>query len=169
MEIIYNLRGDKVIRKATTEDASRIAEILIFSKRMAYSDIFCDYKVSFGEMQVLPLALEFVNCEDKLENIYVFEDIVVKGMMRISIKNTFIEINELYVEPFFKSQGIGTELLKYAESIALSLNYSYINLWVLEKNTNARKYYEKHYFHNTGEKKLEEGTSEYIYRYEKNI
>ncbi len=158
-----------MIRKATIKDASRLAEILIFSKRMAYSDIFCDYKTSFGEMQVLPLALEFLNNPNKLANIYVFEDVVVKAMIRITVKNNFIEINELYIEPFFKSQGIGSELLKYVKNIAISRNCSHIDLWVLEKNTNARNFYEKHCFHNTGEKKLEEGTSEYVYRYEKNI
>lgn len=44
------------IRKATLQDVSRIAEILIFTKRMNYRFIFRNDKVSFGEMQVLPLA-----------------------------------------------------------------------------------------------------------------
>ena len=46
----------KLIRQATISDASRIAEILIFTKRMNYRTIFQNDKVSFGEMQVYPLA-----------------------------------------------------------------------------------------------------------------
>lgn len=47
------------IRKSTIEDAARIAEILIFTKRMNYRSIYRDDKVSFGEMQVYPLAKEY--------------------------------------------------------------------------------------------------------------
>ena len=42
------------IRKAELKDVSRIAEILIFTKRTQYRPIFNDDQVSFGEMQVLP-------------------------------------------------------------------------------------------------------------------
>ena len=47
-----------MIRKATIEDISRIAEILVFVKRMNYRSIFHDDSVSFGEIQVLPVAEE---------------------------------------------------------------------------------------------------------------
>ncbi len=42
------------IRKAVVSDASRIAEILIFTKRMNYREIFKNDEVSFGEMQIYP-------------------------------------------------------------------------------------------------------------------
>ena len=48
------------IRKATINDVSRLAEILVFTKRMHYRPIFQNDKVSFGEMQVLPLAQEYI-------------------------------------------------------------------------------------------------------------
>ena len=87
-----------IIRKATTADASRIAEILIFTKRMNYRSIFCNDKVSFGEMQVYPLAKEFIEFPEKLENIWVYDDEFVKGM--IHLKDDWIQ--ELYVDTFFK-------------------------------------------------------------------
>ena len=43
-----------MIRRAAVEDASRIAEILVFTKRMNYRKIFQNDKVSFGEIQVYP-------------------------------------------------------------------------------------------------------------------
>lgn len=89
------------IRKATCEDASRIAEILIFAKRMNYRSIFRNDKVSFGEMQVYPLAKEYIECPDKLQNIWVYDDEFVKGMINIAGNR----IKELYVDTFFPESG----------------------------------------------------------------
>lgn len=75
------------IRKATVQDASRIAEILIFTKRMNYRDIFHDDKVSFGEMQVYPLVLDYMSNPERLENIWVYDDGIVKGMVHIKAEN----------------------------------------------------------------------------------
>ena len=50
-----------MIRKATIEDISRIAEILVFVKRMNYRVIFRNDAVSFGEIQVIPVAEEYSN------------------------------------------------------------------------------------------------------------
>lgn len=60
-----------MIRRAETKDSSRLAEILIFAKRTAYRQIFNDDNVSFNEMQVLDLALEFRDKESKLNDVYV--------------------------------------------------------------------------------------------------
>ena len=97
----------KQIRPAVTEDISRIAEILIFTKRSAYRAIFQNDHVSFGEMQVLPLAETYLENPEKLNDYYVYEDDFVKGL--IHIEQT--EICELYVDPFFEGQGIGGKLM----------------------------------------------------------
>lgn len=41
------------IRKAKTNDLSRIAEIYVFNNRVNYFPIFKDEKFSFGELQVV--------------------------------------------------------------------------------------------------------------------
>ena len=141
-----------MIRKATAEDISRIAEILVFVKRMNYRSIFQNDAVSFGEIQVIPVAEEYSDPKI-LENIRVYEsDGIVKGLIRIVGK----EIVELYVEHFFQGQGIGAELIEYAKE-EFDVRY----LWVLEKNTDAIRFYEANGFHITDNKKLEEGTPEY--------
>lgn len=141
-----------MIRHATTEDASRIAEILIFSKRMNYRTIFHNDKVTFGEMQVYKLAKEYIDNPEKLQNIWVYDDEFVKGMIHIEEA----QISELYVDTFFVKQGIGSVLLNFA--IEQHCNY----LWVLEKNTKVIHFYEKHNFVLTQNKKFEKGTSENI-------
>ena len=147
-----------IIRKATTADASRIAEILIYTKRMNYRSIFCNDKVSFGEMQVYPLAKEFIEFPEKLENIWVYDDEFVKGM--IHLQDDWIQ--ELYVDTFFQNQGVGAALIHFTIT---QMNCKY--LWVLEKNKRAIEFYTVHGFMITGEKQLEEGTTEYIIKMER--
>ena len=146
------------IRKSTIEDASRIAEILIFTKRMNYRSIYQDDKVSFGEMQVYPLAKDYIEFPDKLNNIWVYEEEFVKGIIHIENK----EIVELYVDSFFQNQGIGSGLLEFA---VRQLQCQY--LWVLEKNIRAIKFYKEYGFCVSDERELVEGTKEYVVKMER--
>lgn len=142
-----------MIRQAVKNDASRIAEILIFTKRMNYRRIFQNDLVSFGEMQVYPLAKDYIDNPDKLKGIWVYDDGIVKGMVHIQENR----IEELYVDSFFENQGIGTELMGFAIE-RMGCN----SLWVLEKNTKAIHFYKKHGFLFTGERRLQEGTTEIL-------
>ncbi len=141
-----------MIRCATVSDASRIAEILVFTKRMNYRKIFRNDKVSFGEIQVYPIAKEYIDNPEKLEGVFVYDDEFVKGVLHISGDR----IEELYVDTFFENRGIGGELMRFA----IEKNCRY--LWVLEKNMDARRFYERYGFVVTAKKQLQEGTSEYI-------
>jgi len=142
-----------MIRQATTADASRIAEILIFTKRLNYRHIFHNDKVSFGEMQVYPLAKKYMDHSGELDGIWVYDDEFVKGMIHI----TDHQILELYVDSFFENQGIGSKLIRFAIE---QMNCDH--LWVLEKNEKAIRFYQRHGFVITEEKKYQEGTPEYI-------
>lgn len=141
------------IRKATPQDASRLAEILIFTKRMNYREIFHNDAVSFGEMQVYPLAQDFIDHPEQLEKIWVYDDEFVKGLIRIGGQR----IEELYVEPFFQNEGIGGQLIDFAIR-----EFDIQTLYVLERNTGAIRFYQRHGFTLTGERRLESGTTEYI-------
>ena len=55
----HNDSGTGYIRPMRENDASRVAEILIFAKRVAYRPIFRNDYVSFQEMNVLDLALSY--------------------------------------------------------------------------------------------------------------
>ena len=142
-----------MIRHATIADASRIAEILIFTKRMNYRKIFQNDKVSFGEMQVYPLAKKYIDNPDELDGIWVYDDEFVKGIMH----HDGNQIVELYVDSFFENQGIGSKLIKYAIE-QLDCDF----LWVLERNIKAIRFYQRHGFVITEEKQYEEGTTERI-------
>ncbi len=70
-----------MLRKAEPKDISRIAEILIFTKRTTYRPIFQNDHVSFNEMQVLP-EIERLQKAGELDNLFVFDDGIVKAMIK---------------------------------------------------------------------------------------
>lgn len=141
------------IRKATEKDISRIAEILIFTKRVHYRSIFHNDVVSFGEMQALPLVKDFQEEPSLLDSYWVYDDEFVKGMINVKDR----QIVELYVDVFFERQGIGKKLLEFAIE-EMGADY----LWVLEKNAPAISFYSKNGFCLSEDRRLEDGTAEYI-------
>lgn len=141
-----------MIRKATRNDLSRIAEILIFNYRLYFYPIFKADEYYFDELQVPSLMKKF---EAELDSLYVYDDGVVKGF--IKVEGTYIA--RLFVEPVLQNASIGSKLLEYAVK-----EHGADNLWALEKNEKAIRFYERHGFVRTGEKKLEEDTTEYLVR-----
>lgn len=158
-----------MVRGARRGDASRVAEILVFVKRASYRCIFKNDAVSFGDMQVLPLAKAFIDDDAALDGYYVYDDGIVKGVLQLCPYNGDIkalEIVQLYVESCFQGQGVGNALIGFALNEAERLKADNVFLWVLEKNFKARAFYERCGFAFTGEKKPEEGTPETLMRYE---
>lgn len=141
-----------MIRKAKKEDLSRIAEIFVFNNRINYFPIFQDAGYSFGELQVVSVIDRYFSRDEVLRDIYVYDDGLVKGFLLLE----GTEIGKLYVEPCFQSQHIGQALIRFAIDRGAEL------VWTLEKNTRAIAFYERHGFRPTGEKKFEEGTTEYL-------
>lgn len=142
----------KNIRQATKQDTSRIAEILVFNNRIICFPIFKDENYSFKELQVILVAEEY-SSDEILKNVYLYDDGIVRGMIRIENN----EIKKLFVDSFFQGRGIGRQLLDYAVK-----HHQANHLWALEKNIKALSFYEKNGFHATDEKVFEEGTNEYL-------
>ncbi len=139
-----------MIRKANINDLSRIAEIQVFNYRLFFYPIFQSDAYYFGELQVPSLMKEY---ETQLDSLYVYDDGVVKGF--IKIEGTYIA--RLFVEPVLQNGSIGSQLLDFAVK-----EHNADHLWALQKNEKAIRFYERHGFFATGEKKLEEGTAEYL-------
>ena len=138
------------IRKANRNDLSRIAEIQVFNYRLYFYPIFQADEYYFDELSVPSLMKEY---ETGLDTLYVYDDGVVKGF--IKIEGTYIA--RLFVEPVLQNASIGSQLLEYAVR-----EHGADHLWALEKNVRAIRFYERHGFTATGEKKPEDGTSEYL-------
>ena len=146
------------IRKAAASDISRIAEILVFVKRINFRPIFQNDDYSFGELQVLTVAEEYQNTPDLLARTYVYDDGLIRGLIEIDGR----EIKKLYVDHFFQSMGIGDKLIRFAIE-KHNANF----LYALEKNTRAVDFYARHGFHFKGHWEYEEGTPERLLRLER--
>ena len=146
------------IRQATAADAARVAEIEIFNYRLNFYPIFQNDWFYFDEKQVPKEMKRYETEEGLLQNTYVYDDGVVKGFIQLD----GTKVAKLFVEPVLQGNGIGAKLLEYAVA-EKQANY----LWALEKNVRAIRFYERHGFHVTEEKKLEEDTTEYLVRLER--
>ena len=143
------------VRQATIADLSRIAEIVIFNYRLNFYPIFQNDDYYFNELQVSKVAKQY---EDVVGNMWVYDDGAIKGV--IQIENS--EIKKLFVEPALQGKSIGSYLLKYA-----IVEHKANTLWALEKNIRAIRFYERHGFQITTDRKLEEDTTEYLVRLER--
>ena len=135
-----------MIRKANDKDLARIAEIQIFNYRLYFYPIFQSDEYYFDELQVPSLMKEF---ESQIDSLYVYDEGFIK------IEGTYIA--RLFVEPVLQNASIGSKLLEYAVK-----EHNADHLWALEKNVKAIRFYARHGFAATGERKLEEGTAEYL-------
>ena len=153
-----------MIRKANEKDLARIAEIQIFNYRLYFYPIFRSDEYYFQELQVPDLMKSY---EPELDSLYVYDDGVGKmetaawryddGVVKGFIKVEGTYIARLFVEPVLQNGAIGSHLLEYAIK-----EHNADHLWALEKNVKAIRFYERHGFVATGEKKPEEGTTEYL-------
>ena len=140
------------IRPAAMADLARIAEIEVFNYRMNFYPIFRSDEFYFAELNVPDLMQARAAF---IPDILVYDDGVVKGFLHCGGD----EVRRLYVEPVLQGQGIGAALLEYA------IREKHVKrLWALEKNPRAIAFYRRHGFLVTEERRLEEGTEEYLVR-----
>lgn len=143
------------IRQANLDDLARIAEIVIFNYRLNFYPIFRNDRYYFHELQVPKLADEY---NHSLGSFWVYDDGAVKGFVQAENH----EVKKLFVEPVLQGNSIGSALLKHAMD-----ELGAVFLWALEKNTKAISFYRRHGFRVTDDKKLEDGTTEYLVRLER--
>ena len=141
------------LRPARAEDLLRIAEIEIFNYRLNFYPIFRSDAYYFGEKTVPNLIAFYSKEPGVIENTVVYDDGVVKGFVRVN--GDLIE--KLFVEPVLQNRGIGDALFRYAADTLGGRR-----LWVLEKNPRAIRFYERHGFHLTEQKKRVDDTNEFL-------
>lgn len=135
------------IRAAREEDASRIAEIIITNYRENFYPFFRNDEYYYGELNVVKMASGYCAGSLYLKNTYVYDDGVVKGIVRVNGK----KIEKLFVEPRFQCARIGSGLLSYALNVMGA-----DRLWVLEYNRRGIAFYERNGFALTGERIIED-------------
>lgn len=137
------------IRLVDADDIPRVAEIHIFGWRCAYRGIISD-DILFNKRSVAECITRWheERVYNKESETYVYDDGIVKafltiGRSRDKDKPNAFELWGIYVDPSFKRQGIGKQLVTFCENKAKERGFKEIILHVLEKNKNSRKFYEK--------------------------
>ncbi len=164
-----------MVRQATMNDAMRIAEIIIYGWRFAYSGLISE-TVLYKTLNVVKRYNALIDVMNGDHGYYVYEEQdIVKGVFLIGDSREegdsgdTLELVAIYVEPAFKYQGIGTKLIKACEVIATSRDKKEIKLWVLEDNMSSRAFYEKNGFKNLAVTKKIDQLGLLEVRYVKNI
>ncbi len=156
-----------MLRKAEIKDIARIAEIIIFTKRDTYRPIFRNDNVSFNEMQVVNEYNRLLQ-PNELKDLFVYDDGIIKGMVKIEIGEKNIQISEFFVDPFFQKNGIGSFIINSIIQIG-EKTHKPISLWVLDKNIKAIDFYKKFGFEYTNEKQEFDNSGFYMLKFKKNI
>ena len=141
------------IRKAVSNDITRMAEIEVFDYRLYFYPIFKTDAYFFSELSVPALTEDYLSNPELVENSLVYDDGIIKGFIRIN----GLEVEKLFVEPAFRGRGIGGALLDAAvEATGAD------RLLVLEKNDSAIRFYERHGFRQTDERQRVDDTEEFF-------
>ncbi|MBX3081681.1 MAG: GNAT family N-acetyltransferase [Anaerolineae bacterium] len=165
------------IRRATADDAPKLARVHVDSWQVAYRGIVPDSHLERFTYQRREEAFRHALTAN-LEETYLIEDgdqavgILTIGASRdtdLDASRTG-EIWGIYITPTYWRQGVGTLLVYEAERILRSRHYKDVVLWVLADNKDARRFYEKMGFAVDGMSKLVElGQPLTAIRYKKSL
>jgi len=134
------------IRCANPSDLKYISKLwmnMITELNIPLSDYSNALKVWLNHVSLLiaedPCQVIVATYEDEVIGYAVIEFSNLIPMLRIF---GYAALTDLYVKKDWRGKGIGVQLLKKAETIAISKGFSEIRLSVLSNNTNAIRFYE---------------------------
>jgi ribosomal protein S18 acetylase RimI-like enzyme len=165
-----------MLRLATIEDAEAIATINVRTWQSAYEGIMPAQYLASLSIQERANSWRRVVSEQRdtvllAATPYREVGFIYFGPSRDKDAKEKAEIYAVYVLPEFWNQGIGRELLDEAERRIKDNHFIALTLWVLEKNTLARRFYEARGFRLDTSRKEETigGLLLEVLRYEKRM
>lgn len=125
------------LRKACSDDKKRIEELFIAMLESIYTEAQSGYETGY-------LDKFFTGGDDWICAAECNDTII--GYIAIEVYNEtekFVYLDDISVSEAFRSKGVGSALIKKAESYAAEINAAYIALHVESSNTSALKLYER--------------------------
>lgn len=158
-----------IIRKAVPGDEAVLAEIHRESWRAGFADIL--------SMEELERATDLQRATQGYHNALLREDshIAIEfveeqphcfaawGKNRYDLGEHVAELICIHSLQDKWARGYGSAMMRYVLAHLQQQKYESVILWVFEANLRARKFYEKHGFTLTGQKKLERSAPEVMY------
>ena len=163
-------------RLATIEDAETIAIIHVCTWRVAYEGIVpAQYLASLSVQERANLWRRVISEQRSTVLLAVTPHgevgFISFGPSRDKDGKEKAEVYAIYVLPQFWHQGVGQELLEDAERQVQDCHFTALTLWVLEKNAQARRFYEARGFRLDGDRKEATISGSFLteLRYEKKL
>jgi GNAT superfamily N-acetyltransferase len=144
--------GRVIVRPAAPADADELARVQIASWRAVYTGLMNPVVLAGLDFDELAhrWRVRLENAHNPARNLVAAAQGELRGFAAIGAardadleRGRFGELWAIYVEPAAWGAGVGQALLATAEA-ELGWRFSQFVLWVLEKNTRARRFYEKH-------------------------
>ena len=158
-----------IIRKAIPGDEQVLAYIQTESWKAAFAGILspeelvrCTNLQKAEQMYHGVLRREGCNMAIELVNDHP-HCIAAWGTNRCDLGNAVGELICIHSLQNNWAKGYGSAMMEFVLAQLQQANYESVILWVFEENTRARKFYEKHGFELTEQKKLANGISELMY------
>lgn len=151
------------VRNATFEDMTLAAEIMVTSFRTAFRD--------FVSQSTMDVCTNPANCRKMLEGIYQEGKMHFlmggdQGFLCWQETEGGAEIVAIHSLPESWGTGLGQEML--AEALK-QVGDRQVWLWAFQKNTRARRFYEKHGFHWDGSQRISEFDGAVELRYVRSV
>lgn len=145
------------IREAGEADAAGLVRVRIDSWRAAYAGVIPPAYLDEMDATAAPARLaEYLRAKPVGRHYLVAEQegrvtgFVIAGTERPSVESArgertgFGEVHALYVHPDAWFTGTGATLLRAATEALAADGHEALTLWVLERNAQARRFYERH-------------------------
>ncbi|MEZ7501637.1 GNAT family N-acetyltransferase [Psychrobacter sp. Arc29] len=142
------------IRKAVQKDCSDIAKVHVHSWHDTYLDLLpISYINEMNNLAKKTAMWEQILRQPEVE-VWVAQDgNTIVGFIGYYSQNNLYEITTLYILPTYQHQGMGSALMKVSlQDITAANAAARFHLWVLDTNTNAINFYEKHGFEQSAER-----------------
>ncbi len=136
------------IVKADIRHADIIGQIHSRAWRQAYADVFPkEYLCADTQCKRTQEFLESCNSKD-IHYFLLYSGETAVGIVKVNLCGVeSCEISSFYILDEYRNKGYGKQVVLYLRKAFDNLK---IQLWVLENNRRARKFYENNGFKNTG-------------------
>ena len=135
------------IRLATPYDIPEMIEVHRLSWEAAYRGIIPDSYIEEMNTRRPGSFTAMITPENTTQHIIIREGTVV-GILGIDeprdedLDSQYYELQGIYLHPDYYRQGIGSEAMEFAYSLARNLGKTFMVLWVLDENQAATDFYE---------------------------
>jgi len=144
------------IRPATIDDAPACAEIHCRGWEAAYADLIPAEAIAKKNAE-RPAAWPGYLASGKFDYYVAVLDGNVVGFLSLrepeaseNLPDCYYEVGGIYLHPSVYRQGIGRQLMTFAEEQARALGKNSMMLWVFEDNAPSRRFYEACGYHPDG-------------------